>query len=271
MNADSRPSRPTLFVTIDMIIHTVRFQSPQRMSLARIIVRNEDTSITRLRARTSPKSHPRTYTHQQPHFSIHLNCEKHTATHGSHLIEQIFKIQNRETSGPLATPPPADTALMPNSGSLCNGQGVQTYVQVRHPSIAVFFELSFSAIQSVHCILLVVLGFFFVEFFAQSPCPLRGGFVCIVSTHLAHQPHLLILFRIPTCCDDRHAEHSNGRAAIKGSYIWSPVKPQSPHAGTIRLPPRTTQDTRIPDDNQDTFNDGESSAQQRDVVVKKHS
>ena len=148
MNADSRPSRPTLFVTIDMIIHTVRFQSPQRMSLARIIVRNEDASITRLRARTSPKSHaphPRNLhpsTTTFPHTS-QLRKE-HTATHGSHLIEQIFKIQNRETSGPLATPPPADTALMPNSGSLCNGQGVQTYVEVPHPSIAVFFELSFS-------------------------------------------------------------------------------------------------------------------------------
>ena len=86
-----------------------------------------------------------TYTHQQPHFPIHLNCEKSTRLHTDLVsLSKYSKFKNRETSGPLATPPPADTALMPNSGSLCNGQGVQTYVEVPHPSIAVFFELSFS-------------------------------------------------------------------------------------------------------------------------------
>lgn len=125
--------------------------------------------------------------------------KEHTATHGSHLNEQTFKIRNRETSGPLATPPPADTALMPNSGSLCNGQGVQTYVEVQHPSIAVLFELSFSAARSVHCILLVLLGFFFVEFFAQSTCPLRGGFAHIVQ-HTSLDNHTLLF-----ACRSRYA------------------------------------------------------------------
>lgn len=82
-----------------------------------------------------------TYAHQQPHFSIHLNCEKNTRLHTDLIsLSKYSKFKNRETSHSLATPPPADTALMPNSGSLCNGQGAQTYVEVQHPSIAVFLN-----------------------------------------------------------------------------------------------------------------------------------
>jgi len=62
-------------------------------------------------------------------YTSHLR--EHTATHGRHLTDQILPVE--ELSHHLATPSPADTALMPNSGSLCNSQGARhlSYVQER--------------------------------------------------------------------------------------------------------------------------------------------
>ena len=62
-------------------------------------------------------------------YTSHLR--EQTATRGSHLTDQTLPIE--DLSHHLATPPPADTALMPNSGSLCNSKGARhlSYVQER--------------------------------------------------------------------------------------------------------------------------------------------
>ena len=217
------------------------------------------------KSHTLPKVHPRNYTLQPPHSPslAHETKRLQTDIISSKQILPIEKLSHH-----LATPPPADTALMTNSGSLCNGRAHD--VEVQHASLSL--KLSFSAPHSVRCAFLVLLNFLFVGFVAQKPKSALWWpcAYCIIQHNSQHNDTIRFAF-------------DSGYAAVIAMQKICMLKSQScsctssftatqkPHLGTKRLPPRTMHCNHIPIDDQDTCDDGENHGKQRKVMEKRCS